>query len=70
LIKSTVQKRKKAETKKPNGINLELFALDKSAYADIVAKISSQFSLEPAIVASILVDYKTWKAAESRPGSE
>ena len=69
-IKSTIQKKNKEETKKPNEIKLELFALDKSAYADTVAKISNQFSLEPAIVASILVDYKTWKAAESRASSE
>jgi hypothetical protein len=69
-IKSTIKRKDKEETKKPNEINLELFALDKSAYADTVAKISNQFSLEPAIVASILVDYKTWKAAESRTSSE
>jgi hypothetical protein len=69
-IKSTIQNKNKEETKKPNEINLELIALDKSAYADTVAKISSHFSLEPSIVASILVDYKTWKAAESRAGPE
>jgi hypothetical protein len=69
-MKSTIQKKNKEETKKPNEINLELFALDKSVYADTVAKISNQFSLEPAVVASILVDYKTWKAAESRASSE
>jgi hypothetical protein len=69
-MKSTIQEKNKGETKKPNEINLELFVLDKSAYADTVAKISRQFSLEPAIVASILVDYKTWKTAESRGGSE
>ncbi len=69
-IKSTIQKKNKGETKKQNEINLELIALDKSAYADTVARISSLFSLEPSIVASILVDYKTWKAAESRAGPE
>lgn len=69
-IKSTIQKMDKRETKKPKNVNLELFTLDKSAYADTVAKISNQFSLDPAIVASILVDYKTWKAAESRAASE
>ena len=69
-IKSTIKEKNRGETKKPNEINLDLFALDKSAYANAVAKISRQFSLEPALVASILVEYKTWKAAESRSGSE
>ena len=69
-IKTTIQKENKAETKEASEIKLELFALDKSAYADTVAKISNQFSIDPAIVASILVDYKTWKAAESRARSE
>ena len=68
--KSAFQKKDVKETQKVNEINFELLALDKSAYADTVARISSQFSLEPVIVASILIDYKVWKAAESRTGSE
>jgi hypothetical protein len=69
-IKSTIKEKNRGETKKPNEINLDLLALDKSSYTNAVAKISNQFSLEPALVASILVEYKTWKAAESRSGSE
>ena len=69
-IKSTYREKDLRETKKPHGINLELLTLDKSAYADKVVKISNQFSLEPAIVASILLDYRTWKAAESPTGPE
>lgn len=38
---------------------------DKSSYADTVIKIANQYSIDPAIVASILLDYKTWKTAES-----
>ena len=50
---------------------LMLHLIDKSAYAELVAIISRQFSLEPSIVASILLDYKIWKAAEKagRSGS-
>jgi hypothetical protein len=69
-FKSTIQQKDKEETKQPVEFSFELFVLDKSAYADKVAQISSQFSLDPAVVASILIDYKIWKAAESRPDSE
>lgn len=44
--------------------DLMFHTLDKSAYAKIVEKIAGQFSLKPSIVASILLDYRTWKAAE------
>ncbi len=53
---------------------IELGVLEKSAYADLVAKISHQFSVDPSIVASILVDYKIMKslkeAAEFKSGED
>jgi hypothetical protein len=45
-------------------IEVVLHILDKSAYTDIVAKIAGQFTFDPSVVASILLDYKTWKFAE------
>jgi hypothetical protein len=53
--------------------DLMFHTLDRSAYSKMVDKIAGQFSLEPPVVASILLDYKTCKAtdeAASRTRSE
>ena len=73
-----IQRRKLAGIKTEEGggrqkeqeFELLLRTLDKSSYTDMVAKVSHQFSLKPSIVASILIDYKTWKAAEKAAQSQ
>jgi hypothetical protein len=67
LEKEKLSKEKSKEAK----IDLtEALALDKSVYLSQIEKISNQFSIEQSIIASILIDYKTWEATKNAGSSE
>jgi hypothetical protein len=60
--------KKKEDPKEQIQNQPERYPRDEKSYTDKVAKISGQFSLDPAIVASILIDYKVLKAAKGMEG--
>jgi hypothetical protein len=64
ILKSTLHEIGKGEKQEFEDIVTTEFFKDKSKYADAIKKVSNKFSLDPAVVASIIIDYQAWKAAK------
>jgi len=54
------QQKKDKDLYSGNENMLELYALDKTFYANEISKLSNQFPINPTIIASIIMDYRTW----------